>query len=108
MRILILLGLLLALLYLVLSGGGVALFKVIGDPTMSILMTLYVIAWVVFLRLALWVVRYKWPAPATANTDEVVLREISRMLERMEHRIESLETILLDREARVKRTAERD
>lgn len=57
MRILILLGLLLVLLYLVLSGGGVALFKVIGDPTMSIIMTLYVITWVAFLRLVIWAVR---------------------------------------------------
>ena len=104
MRILILLGLLLVLLYLVLSGGGVALFKVIGDPTMSIIMTLYVITWVALLRLVIWAVRYKWRAPATTNTDEVALREINRMLENMEHRIESMETILLEREALSKGT----
>jgi len=40
--------------------------------------------------------------------EELDLREINQMLERMERRIESLETILLDREARVKRTAEHD
>ena len=40
--------------------------------------------------------------------EELDLREINQMLERMERRIESLETILLDPEARIKRIAEHD
>jgi hypothetical protein len=48
------------------------------------------------------------PPPPPLAADLETLREVNQMLERMERRIESLETILLDREARVKRTAEHD
>jgi len=44
--------------------------------------------------------------PPTADVE--TLRDVNQMLDRMERRIESLETILLDREARVKRTTEHD
>jgi len=45
---------------------------------------------------------------ASPPTEELDLRNINLMLQRMQERIESLETILLDREARVKRAAEHD
>ncbi|HUW59936.1 MAG TPA: hypothetical protein VMZ06_02935 [Candidatus Bathyarchaeia archaeon] len=52
--------------------------------------------------------RVNSPEPRPPAADIETLREVNQMLERMERRIESLETILLDRDARVKRTAEHD
>ena len=48
------------------------------------------------------------PPPAASEADVETLREINRMLDKMERRIESLETILLDRQPAANRTAEHD
>jgi hypothetical protein len=71
---------------------------------------------VVGLIVALWVLfprRQKQPRKEVPPADPVgsdleTMREVSQMLDRMERRIESLETILLDREGRAKRTAEHE
>ena len=65
----------------------------------------------IFLTIALWMKRRRKTRNGSKYldlTEELDMREINLMLQRMEQRIESLETILMERETRAGITAARD